>query len=526
MQTLDLDRIEYRTEGDQPGFTARIVPFGEVAATRGGEERFTADTEFRTRDDGDVPLIFDHRPGQMPSARDVIGGMVKMETRSDGQYGDFVFADTDDGRDAATLMRGGFLKSVSIGFIPGETETDRDGVQVRRSVTLDHVAIVHRGAYKSAAAVAVRTEEDTLSEETTQDVVEERATTDTVATATDAATEDRFRSLEAMISGIVSGKATQEHRTPDMGEVGRLVALEVMGKATDTQIQDLAEMRALAADTTTSAAGFVPDFYSQEIISIVDARRPLVSAFGTDPLGDYGMSVVYPKVTQKPTVGKQSSEGTEVASQQMTVGTVSIDIGTFAGANAVSIQTIERSNPAFVRAFYREMAGIYAQETEQELETLIVAETTGTAVLADFAADEAATHDAFVDAAVGILKAVKEMPAGIAVAPDRWGQLAKMKDTSGRPLLLIDGSRENASGQLSLTAPDGTVFNLRVVAVPNFATTTRALMFAPVACDTLESEALSLQATRVSTLEVELGVYGYFAAAVKYPLGIHEFTAA
>lgn len=524
-RTLSLDRLEVRTDpADDPGFVARIVPFGEVANVIPGGEMFTADTTFATRGDH-VPLIYDHTPGRMPGARDVIGTMRSLETRSDGAYADFVFDDSDDARNAAAKLRAGSLRNVSIGFIPGESTTDDQGVTVRSSVTLDHVAVVHRGAYQSAAAVAVRTEEeDELStENTTEEVVEERAATEPVVHAVDHALEDRMRSLEAMISGIVSGAAAVEARRPDWAHVARLTALDVMGKASEA---DTMELRALAQDTTTTAAGFVPDFYSSEIISIVDTARPLVAAFGTDPLGDYGMNVVYPKVTQKPLVGKQATENAEVASQQMTVGTETVAIGTFAGANAVSIQLVERSNPAFVRAFYREMAGIYAQETEQELETLIVAETTGTSVLADFAADEAATQDAFIDAAVGILKNVKRMPEGIAVSPDRWGQLAKMRDTTGRPLLLIDGPRENASGTLRLTSTNGTVLNLRVVAVPNFATTTRALMFSTIAADTLEQNPLSLQATRVSTLEVELGVYGYFGAAIKYPLGIHEFTAA
>lgn len=530
---LQADRLETRDADDGAmRVTARLVPFGETARISGGrEERFTPETRIDTRGDS-IPFVLGHREGQLPEPWQVVGQLTGVETRDDGVYGEIVLSDTQPGRETHTLLRDGALREVSIGFVPGEYRTDPDGVIVRESVTLDHVAVVHRGAYRNAAAVAVREQEQTVQDNdtTADEAVETRADEQqTLEVHTDedvARIEDRMRSLEALVAGIESGAATQQQRLPDLGVAMRAFILAKHGNDRQKQRDAEIELRALAKDTTTTSTGIVPDHYSQEIISIVDTNRPFVAGVDRDPIGEYGMNEVYPKVVTKPSVAKQSSEGAEVSSTQLDIDPVTVPLGTFAGANAVSIQLIERSNPAFVGAYYRELAGIYAQETEQELETLVVAETTGTSVLADWSASATASQDALIDAAVGIAKAVKRMPEKLWLAPDKWGELAKMRDTTGRPLLLTDGSRENAVGKLSLRVANGSILELDAIMVPNFATATRVLMGWSGAAATLEQEAGQLRATRVSTLEVELGVYGYFGAAIKYPLGFHEFTEA
>lgn len=528
---------EDRGEDEGMMMTARLVPFGEVGRARGGiSERFEPGA-LAVPEEG-VPLTVVH-PGDSStpggSVLERIGWLVSHEERADGHYGTFRISDTAAGRDTHALMRDRVARSVSVGFIPGESTQDPDGTVVRRASRpsqLDHVAVVPRGAYAGATPVAVRQEghmPDIDPNATPQVADADPATEDrdgapapVQTTQLDVVTEDRMRSLEALVAAIANGEhVTQERRMPSLGEAARWTILAARGDE-DAALQ----LRALATDDTTSAAGLVPSYYSQEIISIVDAARPFVDAHPTDPIGDHGMDVVYPKVTQKPTVGKQASEGAEVASQEMQVGTQTVTLDTFAGANAVSIQLIERSSPAFVGAFYRELAGIYAQETEQEAEADVLAAATGTAVLADLGASASATQDAFILAAVTIAKAVKRMPSDLFLSPDRWGQLAELRDTTGRPLLLQEeGSGQNQVGQLSLRQAGGSILGLRVVMVPNFATATAIMAATSVAAANLEQRPVQLQAMKVSTLEWELGVYGYYALAIKHAAGYYDFTA-
>lgn len=515
--------LETRDDAAERVVVARMVPYGETSDGPRGPEVF--DRGAVQIPDRVIPLNVDHGGGVLER----VGRLTDFENRDDGAYGTFAISDTANGRDVHTLLRDGVADAVSVGFIARE-ETRRGETRAVQVAELDHLAVVGKGQYEGAAPVAVRNQQEaaTMAEDTTateteapdKAETEERAAVETATIEALAATEDRVRSLETLVEGLKSG-ARIEERT-DVATAGRIAHLIVRSQKGD-QAADV-ELRALAQDSTTTAAGIVPDYYSRDIISIIDTARPFVADLASDPAGDYGMDIIYPKVTQKPLVGKQSAEAAEVSSQQMTVGTQTVTLDTFAGANAVSVQTIDRSNPSFLEAFYRELAGIYAQETEQEAEADVLgAAGIGTSVLGS-SATLATTWAALVAAAVAVAKGVKRMPDRLWVSPDRWGQLADYVDADGRPVFPAFGQGPtNALGNIALGTQDGTVSNLLLRMVPNFAAGTMIMGYSGAAA-TLEVPNQQLRAIRVSTLEWELGVYGYFATVVKYPAGFYSFT--
>lgn len=528
---------ETRDDG-APGFTARLVPWGEVAHVAGvGQERFMPGS--MRIPDSVVPLSIDHGNG----ALELIGKLIGTENRTDGLYGHFDISATPEGLKTYTLLRDGVLSSVSAGFTGAKSTRDPQGARVIHSAELDHVAVVQKGAYPGARVVSVRSKEGRMADQTdtaNQATNDEQADQPAAAAAVEVreaappadvvtrdqyqATEDRVRSLEALVETLQSGTQQSKPRV-SLGRAAELVILEQRNKLTPAEHGELVELRALALDTTTTAAGLVPDFYSSEVISIVDTQRPFVSALDSDPIGASGMNLVYPEVVQKPTVAKQSAEHGEPSSTIFDIDPKTVGIDTFAGANDVAVQVIDRSTPSFLDAYYRELAGIYAQETEQEAETVVLG-ATGilTSVLADFGASASATISALTSAAVNIAKNVKRMPTHLWMSPDRWGQLAELADSTGRPLFVWgDNGPQNAIGQTNLASMAGQVAGLQLRMVPNFGTNTALLGWSGAAA-TAEEDPLRVQALQVNTLSWELGVYGYFATVVKHAKGFHSFT--
>jgi hypothetical protein len=236
------------------------------------------------------------------------------------------------------------------------------------------------------------------------------------------------------------------------------------------------------------------------------------------------MSVVYPLVTQKPVVENQAAEGGEVGSQEFNIGTVSYDLLTYAGANRVSIQLVERSQPSFVEALFRELAGQYAIVTEQAAITAALAATTQVQVLADFSADAALTIAALAAANTQVIDGVRRPATHVWVGSTRWEEFLALVDSTGRPLVTWPGGDpSNAFGLSSLSVMTGSLSGLQLVLVPNMGAQVAIMGWAGGAAN-LEQNPVQLRSQQVSTLDWELGVYGLYQFAEKYPAGFVEFT--
>lgn len=287
------------------------------------------------------------------------------------------------------------------------------------------------------------------------------------------------------------------------------------------------EQFALVSETTTTAAGAVPDFLSSEYLSIIDTSRAFLGNIQNDPIGSSGMSVVYPAAgATKATVAVQATENTEVASTANLVTTLSVDLNTYAGANLVSKQLMERSQPDFVNILLRELASSYASVTDAASIAAAVAAADGTAILADLGADAAATFAAFNVANTAIIAGVRAPADTVWLAPDRWAQLNSLVDTAGRPLLVFGANGPmNAQGQSQFNTEVAQYHGWTVRLDPDAATGTCLIGWSPAVAN-LESSPVSLSATVVSTMSTEIGIYGLQNVAVKYDTGLYTLTLA
>ena len=284
---------------------------------------------------------------------------------------------------------------------------------------------------------------------------------------------------------------------------------------------------ALNSETTTTGAGVVPDFLSQEYISIIDTSRAFLGNIQNDPIGSVGMSVVYPAAgATTATVAVQATENVEVASTANPVTTLSVDLLTYAGANLVSIQLLQRSQPDFVNILLRELASSYASVTDAASIAVAVAAVGDTAILADLGADAAATFAAFSLANTVIIAGVRSPADTVWLAPDRWAQLNSLVDSDGRPLLVFGANGPmNAQGQSAFSTTVAQYHGWTVRLDADAATGSCLIAWSPSYAN-LELNPVEISAQVVSTLSTEVGIWGLQAPVVKYPDGTYSLTLA
>jgi hypothetical protein len=170
-----------------------------------------------------------------------------------------------------------------------------------------------------------------------------------------AALQERTRS-EIIIPG-----APKAPETPDSGIWMQAVLRMLSGeRIPELQMRDLADL------VTTDNIGVVPPAYLNEVIGVINRRRPFMET--TRHLGTptSGMSLVVPRIVTRPTVDIQVTEKSQLASTTTEIDTVTFDAVTKGGAGDISLQLLKRSSPSFLAMYLDLLFEAYAQDAEIE----------------------------------------------------------------------------------------------------------------------------------------------------------------
>ena len=129
-----------------------------------------------------------------------------------------------------------------------------------------------------------------------------------------------------------------------------------------------AEFRTYTDTTnTTSGGGFIPPAYLADLyVQVARAGRPFADALPSYPLPDTGMVVTIPKEDTGVSVAAQT-EGSAVSTTVVTSSQLSVYVRTIAGGQDVTLQLLERSNPAFDQLIFSDLALAHASELDREL---------------------------------------------------------------------------------------------------------------------------------------------------------------
>jgi len=506
----------------------RVMPFGETIEHGGRLVTFDAGSiNFDA-----APVNIDHGQGVL----DHIGRVERYFEGDDGGYAEIRFSDTAAGRDTRTLLLDGVITDVSAGVLTDPTrEFEDDSGVLHRFGVLHHIAVVRQGAFGSAGAgskvLQVHAHDQggpNVSDkaETASTVVEHNESGELVKLQGEV---DGLRQMvaELQIPGAV------EQRPPDL-TLGEMVQAAIFsGDPARHQNPDQIERAirkvqeyALAKDNTTVGAGVVPAYAKSEVISIVDANRPINNVLRKVSAENYGMTLNFPIVATKPSVAVQTNQHDEPDSTQIDINSLALTLATYSGASDVAVQLLERSFPSYFQVLYEEYAHVLALRTEIVASDALVAGAGGTAVLASLSADAAATIAAVATRKAAVIAGTRQLPTHIIVGTTRWIQMESLADSTDRPLLHY-GDGMNSLGASARPGVTPYFMGMEVVVSPDATATdciiinaNRSLLVAETAPAFFDVD------IRGTSLSRQLGIYQYYGTAVAHAAGIQTLTPA
>jgi HK97 family phage major capsid protein len=235
--------------------------------------------------------------------------------------------------------------------------------------------------------------------------------------------------------------------------------------------------QARADQTTGDTPGLLPQLIVGQVVSLIDQNRPLIQSLGgvRGLSGIPGTTFERPKITQHVTVGVQTAEKTSLPSQKMTIAAVPFAKKTYGGTVDISRQDIDWSSPAAWDILIRDLADVYAIQTETVVAADFATNATGikppalpaAPVLADWT-------KGLYTAAMHSYSAGKRMPTRLWCSLDVWAALGSLVDQA-RVVLPPDATNGVDApldtfdiGSSSLASFRGDVLGLPRIVVPLF----------------------------------------------------------
>lgn len=314
---------------------------------------------------------------------------------------------------------------------------------------------------------------------------------------------------------------------PQFRSVGEFMLANALGKI-EVQERDR-YFRALATSTTADVPGLIKENWVNEIVDFVGTQMPLVTAFSQIPVPTSGMTITYPRVTQKPLVQKQAAQLDEVGSRKITVSKTSINIDTYAGGSRASLQEIQRSDPAYLTMLYE----LDAEEMARAMDVAAIAALAAAVPAGNKALPGAALTVAnfkllngFVVAAIKkLFVAMVSMDLAFVVGVDLWEMFAAAVDGDGRPLFPhINGM--NPLGRIDISDPlvnGGEIRSLPFTVDGNM-TATKGYLGWKRAFTTFLGPVQTRSADVVANLAQDSVVFEEAAFAARRPDALYEFT--
>jgi HK97 family phage prohead protease len=378
VNTLDLDLELIVREEPQDGYLAtlygRAVPYGQTIRVGGIEET----VEREAFDPADVigkPLAWRHG--------EPIGVITGATNQDDGLYITAGILDTVQGRDANTLTRAGAVRGLSVGFQPVTDAWNKAKTAVTRvKASALEVSLTHMPAYATAGVSAIR-EESPM--ETTE-------TVDTPVVSADVEAREQIAELRNKLEAAIA--VTGSDPVHPAAQYRTLKDFLLAARAGEV------EERALNVSALSEQTGMIPPTWLQDVKGVLDRGRPCINAIGgPSTAGSAGLDIKWPVFAGdlSAIVATVAADGTEANSPDIDITVGSATLLTYAAANRLTYQVIERADPSYVQAHTRIMVGAYGTETDYAFQAALWAnDTIATGVDYDFSADS--TGSAFVEA--------------------------------------------------------------------------------------------------------------------------------
>ena len=417
---------------------------------------------------------------------------------------------TQRATDLLTGVKDGTYDGASVGCDPDPASTRLVGsVKHYGRARLAELSATWRPAFESAGPLAIHSQEEATVTDETPAVEPVQA----AAPGPDlSAITDRLSALEEF--SRKEAVSVPEPTDYDPRKQPRSMRLH------HSMLADPEIKRAIDDILTTDVPSLVPDAQSSEVIAIIDQSRPFLESTRRLTTPSSGLNLVVPVITQRPEVGEQLTEKTEVASRKVLSDAEEFPFRTFAGANDLSLQLIKRSSPEFLPLFLELLAEDYAIKTEDAAVDALLAHADVNAGTAPFEPLNGGLSfgEAFVNA-----QAVSRrmFPDTLWVSTLAISHMIDAK-TDGTNMPLYTGLTLNANANGGVS---GTVSGMRVVHVPALDNEAVAAIVGPSrGFAWAEDGTYTLSADVPSKAGRDVGIVGMIAYAPWYPAAFTTYT--
>ena len=323
--------------------------------------------------------------------------------------------------------------------------------------------------------------------------------------------------------------AAGSDRAPQYRSAGEFVVDYIRARGIHTDPDPAAQarvqqVRAVANQITTDTTGILPTPIVGPVVNLIDANRPLISSLGgAKALGGIpGSTFTRPKIAQHTTVGPQAGEKTQLPSQKMVIGSVPFAKQTYGGTVDISRQDIDWTSPSAWDILVRDLAAVYAIQTETAAALDFKTKAIGTAVAVGGNTLQDWTV-ALYTAAMHSYQASFQMPDRIWCSLDVWAALGSLVDIA-RVVLPPTTDYDNAAGTSNLQSFAGDVLGLPRIVVPTFPAGT-AIVGPSAAYEVYEEVIGLLSVIEPSILGVTVAYGGYVAWGALYGAALVPLTA-
>jgi HK97 family phage major capsid protein len=483
-----------------------IVPFGSTGLTSAGPVVFEKGS-IKIDSAKPVKLLREHNPA------DIVGKSISFSEADTHIFASFKIAPTQMGNDILTEAAEGYRDAMSVG-VSVEASEPRDGVLYVTAATLREVSVVGSPAFAEAQItdVAASTPDEATTETTNEPLEGEAMANETTVEVVE--TAPAVVEASAPATPIVGG--TYAKPRIDGLTAGHIIKHQF--NATHYGNEDSRQvLAALAHSTTSENAGVVPVPHLREVIGVIDRNTPFLDSIERRPLQAMGTSFLIPTLGTQATV-TETAEGTQPSSTDTTITTKTGYVKKFSGANVVSVELLERSDPSYLTILIEELSAAYARAVD--LEALNTAWTgAGASGGTGFVA-------AIADGIADSYNVMKFTPDRLVTSPAGFAALLSAVGGDGRPLFNATGTQVNGAGQMNYGIT-GTVMGLQLVVDPQLSGTQYAVYpSAAVAHYSTPGSPVQVRTTQVSTMEYEIGVYGFSSTVAKYPTAVRVLTVS
>jgi len=428
------------------------VPYNVEATVSGGERVKFLPGSLPT--EGKAPRLLESH-----DANRIVGIVTAREETADGMRYTARISATKAGDDVIELIKDGALDAVSVGVDPVDANYDDNGVLVVSKATWRELSIVAEPAFPNATIDSIAAAKVESNESETTAMNTEVTATEKPAEAPKAPIWAEARKAPSRLPSAAEWISAYVQGGDKVAAVNRMIA--------DHQAYHNPLEAAAGDQTTGDQLGLLPIPVVGSVYTNINYLRPVVSAIGARamPLGS-GKVFIRPEITTHTSVAQQSSELAGLSSTTMVVTDNQVTRLTFGGTALVSEQSIDWTDPNSVNILLQDMAGQYADATDNYAADQLYTNSTNRGTwngAGDTLVAEIYALAQWISASSNV------MPTHMFVSPASWAKIGGLVDGADRPLFPSVGPM-NAAGQSVASSWNGNPLGLTLVVDKNFAT--------------------------------------------------------